>query len=98
MSSLFQACIIASNSEDCIENTIVSWKDVVGRFVVFLNNSNDSTESIIRKMIKDSWNIKLHTGEFINFKQARNKCLDLAGSKYTYVLSLDDSYEFRGNP
>jgi hypothetical protein len=34
---------------------------------------------------------------FINFRDSRNRCLDLAGANCKYTLMLDDTYAIRGN-
>lgn len=93
-----QVVLIASNSEECIKNTIESWRNVASRFFIYLNNSTDGTEQII-KNLQQKYDIKYEKGPFIDFEYARNKCLELSYSvRYMYTIMIDDSYEFRGKP
>lgn len=93
-----QVCMIVSNAEDSIKKTILSWKNVASRFVIYLNNSTDGTKDILKKL-KEQIKIIIHEGPFVNFEYARNKCLELSYSiRYVYTAMIDDSYVFEGNP
>ncbi len=74
--------IIAKNASETIEETMDSLKDFT-QVVVYLNNSTDSTQSIVARYK----NCKIVQGEFIGFGDTKNKAGEY--SQTDWLLSLD---------
>jgi len=56
--------------------------------------STDGTQDVILNTLKDIPG-KLYEEPFINFRDSRNRCLELAGTDTKFIVMLDDTYVIR---
>lgn len=65
-------------------------------WIVLDTGSTDATVEIVRKVLYAVPG-ELHQEPFINFRESRNRSLELAGEKCRFIVVLDDTYTLQGN-
>jgi len=89
--NLIHLCIMVKNGGELFEKVLTENLSIIDRWTILDTGSTDGTQDIIRKVLKNKKG-KLYEEPFINFRESRNKCLDLAGNCCKYILMLDDTY------
>jgi len=94
--NLIHLCIMVKNAGPLFETVLTENLPFIDRWTVLDTGSTDGTQDIVRSVLA---NKKGHMYEepFINFRESRNRCLDLAGKHCKYLLMLDDTYGMRGD-
>ncbi len=80
--------IIASNREKTIKQCLDSIKEFK-EVILYLNNSNDKTESIAKTFS----NVKIIKGDFLGFGKTKNRAVDFAANDWVFSLDSDECME-----
>ena len=95
--NLIHLCIMVKNAGPQFEQMLVKNMHVIDRWTILDTGSTDGTIDIINKVLVGKKKGNLYQEPFINFRDSRNRCLDLAGMDCKYTLMLDDTYIIEGN-
>jgi tetratricopeptide (TPR) repeat protein/predicted O-methyltransferase YrrM len=88
---------MVKNAGPQFEEMLTQNLPVIDRWTILDTGSTDDTVDIINKVLVGKKRGELFQEPFINFKDSRNRCLDLAGSSCKYIIMLDDTYVIKGN-
>jgi len=95
--NLINYTMIIKNGGDELENILKNNLPFIDRWTILDTGSTDNTINIIKKVLGDTKKGNLYTEPFINFRDSRNRCLDLAGKICKFNLMLDDTYMLQGD-
>jgi hypothetical protein len=95
--NLIHLCIMVKNGGAQFEDMLTKNLSLIDRWTILDTGSTDNTIEIINKVLVGKKRGKLFEEPFINFKESRNRCLDLAGASCKYTLFLDDTYTVEGD-
>ena len=70
---------------------------IIDKWTILDTGSADDTLDIIKRMLVGKKKGELYEEPFINFRDSRNRLLDLAGTECKYTLMLDDTYVIEGD-
>ena len=90
--NLIHLCIMVKNAGDQFENMLTKNLPYIDRWTILDTGSTDNTIDIINKVLVGKKKGELFCEPFINFKESRNRCLDLAGKTCKFTIMLDDTY------
>lgn len=90
--NLIHLTMIVKNAGDSFENVLLENLPNIDRWTILDTGSTDNTINIINKVLVGKKKGKLYTEPFKNFKDTRNRCLDLAGEESKFLIMLDDTY------
>ncbi len=93
--NLIHLCIMVKNAGPLFEQVLQENLEIIDRWTVLDTGSTDGTQDIVRRVLKDKKGVLVEE-PFVNFRDSRNRCLDLAGAACKYTLMLDDTYAIRG--
>ena len=94
--NLLHLCMIVKNAGDGFKEILESNIDYIDEWTVLDTGSTDDTINIINEVLKNKKG-KLYEEPFINFRDSRNRCLELAGQNCKFIIMLDDTYVLKGN-
>ncbi len=94
--NLIHYTMIIKNGGDILEEVLLENKKYFDRWTILDTGSTDNTVETIKRVLSDKKG-ELYEEPFINFRESRNRCLDLAGSKCKYVIMLDDTYVIKND-
>ena len=94
--NLINLCIMVKNGGKEFENMLESNLSIIDRFTILDTGSTDDTVENIRRILANKKG-KIYEEPFINFRESRNRCLELAGKSCKYNVMLDDTYCIGGN-
>jgi len=94
--NLINLCIMVKNGGQQFETMLNENKHLIDQWTILDTGSTDDTVSIIKKVLADKKG-KLYEEPFINFKDSRNRLLELAGHNCKYTVMLDDTYVVKGD-
>jgi predicted O-methyltransferase YrrM/tetratricopeptide (TPR) repeat protein len=89
--NLIHLCIMVKNGGALFEKVLTDNLPIIDRWTILDTGSTDGTQDIVRKVLSNKKG-ELFEEPFINFRDSRNRCLELAGNKCKYLLMLDDTY------
>lgn len=95
--NLIHLCIMVKNAGPLFEQVLTENLPIIDRWTVLDTGSTDGTQDVVRRVLGAVRKGELHEEPFINFRDSRNRCLDLAGRRCKYTLMLDDTYVVRGD-
>jgi hypothetical protein len=95
--NLIHLCIMVKNAGSQFEEMLSKNLHIIDRWTILDTGSTDNTIEIINKVLVGKKKGELYQEPFINFRDSRNRCLELAGTKCKYTLMLDDTYVIEGN-
>lgn len=95
--ALINLLVMVKNAGDGFEHMLRENIKYVDRLTILDTGSTDNTVSTAKRVL-ESIDGELYEEPFINFRDSRNRLLELAGEKCTYNLMLDDTYILRGDP
>ena len=90
--NLIHLCIIVKNGGTQFEEMLIKNLPIIDCWTILDTGSTDSTIDIINRVLVGKKKGKLYCEPFVNFRDTRNRCLDLAGKTCKYTLMLDDTY------
>lgn len=94
--NLIHYTMIVKNAGSSFRSVLTDNRPFIDRWTILDTGSTDGTQDIIREVLGDLPG-ELHEEPFINFRESRNRCLDLAGTRCKFIMMLDDTYIIRGN-
>ena len=89
--NLINMVIMVKNAGDIFRDTLTQNLSYIDRYTILDTGSTDNTLDIARDVLKDIPG-DIYTESFINFKDSRNRALELAGHTCTFNIMLDDTY------
>jgi FkbM family methyltransferase len=94
--NLLNLCIMVKNGGDLFEKMLTENLPYIDRWTILDTGSTDNTIEIINNVLLGKKKGKLYCEPFINFRDSRNRCFELAGKTCKYNLMLDDTYVVKG--
>jgi predicted O-methyltransferase YrrM len=95
--NLINYCMIVKNAGDIFEKILTENLPIIDKWTILDTGSTDNTVEIINRVLVGKKKGKLYQEPFINFRDSRNRCLELCGYDCAYNLMLDDTYVIRGD-
>ena len=95
--NLINLCIMVKNAGPQFEEMLNSNLSLIDEWTILDTGSTDYTIDIINKVLIGKKRGNLYQEPFINFRDSRNRLIELAGQKCKFILMLDDTYTIKGN-
>ena len=95
--NLINMCVMVKNGGELFEEMLQKNIDVFDRWTILDTGSTDGTVDAIKKILVGKKKGTLYEEPFINFRDSRNRCLELAGTQCKYNVMLDDTYLVEGD-
>jgi len=95
--NLNHLCIMVKNGGPQFEQMLLDNMSHFDRWTILDTGSTDDTIDIINRVLVGKKKGELFQEPFINFRDSRNRCLDLAGNSCKFLTMLDDTYVIQGN-
>jgi predicted O-methyltransferase YrrM len=95
--NLNNLCIMVKNAGEQFEEMLLKNIDQFDRWTILDTGSTDNTIDIIKKILVGKKKGNLYQEPFINFRDSRNRLLELAGTETKYITVLDDTYVIKGD-
>jgi len=95
--NLNHLCIMVKNGGPQFEQMLVDNMPFFDRWTILDTGSTDETIDTINRVLVGKKKGKLYQEPFINFRDSRNRCLELAGTSCKFITMLDDTYVLQGN-
>ena len=95
--NLINLCIMVKNGGTQFEQMLIDNLNIIDRWTILDTGSTDETLTIINRVLVGKKEGQLYQEPFINFRDSRNRLLDLAGTECKYNIMLDDTYIVKGN-
>ena len=95
--NLNHLCIMVKNGGPQFEQMLVDNMPFFDRWTILDTGSTDETIDTINRVLVGKKKGELFQEPFINFKDSRNRCLELAGKSCKFITMLDDTYVLQGN-
>ena len=89
--NLNHLCIMVKNGGQQFEQMLLDNMPFFDRWTILDTGSTDETLDIINRVLVGKMKGNLYQEPFINFKESRNRCLDLAGDSCKFLTMLDDT-------
>jgi len=87
---------MVKNGGEQFKQMLIDNLDIIDRWTILDTGSSDNTINYINEVLSQKKG-ELYQEPFINFRDSRNRLLDLAGKTCKYTLMLDDTYIVKGN-
>jgi len=95
--NLINLCIMVKDAGPLFERILTENLDIIDRWTILDTGSTDETLEIIERVLVGKKEGELYREPFINFRDSRNRLLDLAGTECKFNVMLDDTYIVRGD-
>ena len=95
--NLIHLCIMVKNAGPQFEQMLQQNMPIIDKWTILDTGSTDETLDIIKRTLVGKKNGELYEEPFINFRDSRNRLLDLAGTSHKYIIMLDDTYVIEGD-
>ena len=95
--NLINLCIMVKNGGPQFEQMLTANLNLIDTWTILDTGSTDNTIETINNVLVGKKNGNLYQEPFINFRDSRNRLLELAGTKCKYNLMLDDTYIIKGD-
>jgi len=95
--NLINLCIMVKNAGPQFEQMLTDNLPIIDKWTILDTGSTDETINIINKVLVGKKDGALYKESFINFRDSRNRLLDLAGTCCKYNIMLDDTYVINGD-
>lgn len=94
--NLINICIMVKNAGDDFREILRQNLPYMDRYTILDTGSTDNTVSIIKEVLANKRG-ELYEEPFINFRDSRNRLLELAGEHCHFNIVLDDTYVLKGS-
>jgi hypothetical protein len=94
--NLIHLAVIVKNGGKHFESMLKDNINVFDRWTILDTGSTDNTTDIIKNTLQKKEG-NLFEEPFVNFKDSRNRCLDLCKTDCKFILILDDTYHVKGD-
>ncbi len=94
--NLINLVIMVKNAGENFRNILKQNIDLFDRYTILDTGSTDNTIDIIREVYKDKKGTLVQE-PFINFRESRNRSLELAGHQCKFNIILDDTYVIKNS-
>jgi len=95
--NLINLCIMVKNGGKQFENMLTENMHLIDRWTILDTGSTDDTIEVINRVLVGKKRGELFQEPFINFRDSRNRLLELAGESCKFTLMLDDTYIVKGD-
>jgi tetratricopeptide (TPR) repeat protein len=95
--NLIHMVIMVKNAGTGFEQILRNNLPIIDRWTILDTGSTDDTIDIINRVLVGKKKGTLYQEPFINFRESRNRLLELCGKSCKYILILDDTYWINGN-
>ena len=95
--NLIHLCIMVKNAGPQFETMLQQNMPIIDKWTILDTGSRDETLDIIKRTLVGKKNGELYEEPFTNFRDSRNRLLDLAGKSCKYIIMLDDTYIVEGD-
>lgn len=95
--NLINLCIMVKNGGPQFEQMLLDNMSIIDKWTILDTGSTDGTLDIIDKVLVGTKEGTLYQEPFINFRDSRNRLLNLAGTSCKYTVMLDDTYVVNGD-
>jgi tetratricopeptide (TPR) repeat protein len=95
--NLINLCIMVKNGGPQFEKMLIDNLPIIDKWTILDTGSTDETINIIKRLLLGKKDGKLYQEPFINFRDSRNRLLDLAGTSCKFNIMLDDTYVIKGD-
>ena len=101
--NLLELVMIVKNSGDEIIPMLNAIKNYIDHWTILDTGSTDNTKENITTCLTDVPGnlydgLQLYDDPFVDFSTARNRALDLAKTRCTFTIMLDDTYILQDGP
>lgn len=93
--NLINLCVMVKNGGKEFEEMLEKNLSIIDRWTILDTGSTDGTVEMVKRVLKNKKG-RLYEEPFINFRESRNRCLELAGYSCKYNVMLDDTYVIVG--
>lgn len=94
--NLINLCIMVKNAGDGFKDILIANLPYIDRYTILDTGSTDNTIKIIKEVLVDKRG-ELYREPFINFRDSRNRLLELADTHCHFNIMLDDTFILCGN-
>jgi predicted O-methyltransferase YrrM len=95
--NLINLCIMVKNGGQQFADMLLNNMNFIDRWTILDTGSTDDTIKNIKSLLVGKRKGTLYEEPFINFRESRNRLLDLAGTSCKFIIMLDDTYVITGN-
>ena len=83
--------MIIKNGGNLLRQVLTENLNIIDRWCILDTGSTDGSQDVIREVLAHKKG-KLYEEPFLNFRDSRNRCIELAGKMCKYIIMLDDTY------
>ena len=95
--NLVNLCIMVKNGGQQFADMLKENMQYIDTWTILDTGSTDNTIDIITQTLVPFKKGSLYQEPFINFRDSRNRLIELAGNACKYLIMLDDTYVLKGN-
>jgi len=95
--NLVNLCIMVKNGGKHFGEMLEQNMKYIDRWTILDTGSTDDTVETIKRVLVGKIPGELYEEPFINFRDSRNRLLELAGTTCKYTIMLDDTYVLQGD-
>lgn len=95
--NLINLCIMVKNAGPQFETMLQDNLHLIDKWTILDTGSTDETLEIINRVLVGKKEGNLYQEPFINFRDSRNRLLELAGKSCKFNIILDDTYIIKGD-
>lgn len=93
--NLINVCIMVKNAGEGFRDILIKNLPYMDRYTILDTGSTDNTIPVIKEVLAHKRG-ELYEEPFINFRDSRNRLLELAGDHSHFNVMIDDSYVLHG--